>query len=569
MPVAQRTAATLISGKHRTELVADATLGAGNFLHRITASSGRVLDQPIVWTDRPWQSPWGDRYEHFSLLELKRASDWYAGWYYRLGVRPRDPVAVFTHSAVDLLASYVALTGLGAIAVLINGSLPPEIVADYVRRIGVAGFVTDAERYGAILPLVKKDSFFVRSITPLPASEAGELPPWYPYAHAERDPVLITHSSGTTGIPKAVLMQHQNFFFAVRYRLGMPVPTGSERILSALPGSHNSAITMGMFALLNGIPIKLMSTQSVDAVLVEIAKFKPSLVAGFSKTFSDLSEKDLSAHDLSSIQMWWNSGDAAHESYIRKLLAVGSHYEVDREGTRLVPGSAFTDGLGSSEMGHSLFYNVHRPGKARFGRCVGQPFKFVEAVVLSEEGQQLPPFQVGRLGVKSPTLTSGYWNDSLLTWRSHLAGYWLTGDLVYRDEEGWFYHVDRTTDAIQTEAGMVYSLQVEELLMAASPELVDCTVIGVPSEDTARTEACAFLQLRAEDVIDPAEWLRRVNQTLSQHKLLPLAKVVQVHKGELPVGVTGKVKKRELRARCQEFLARAKQPARPATAATA
>ncbi|MFL5345029.1 MAG: class I adenylate-forming enzyme family protein [Hyalangium sp.] len=569
MTVRQRSASTLISGKHRAELVADPTLGAGNFFHRIATSPDRVVDQPIVWTDRPWHSPWGDTYEQFSLLELKRVSDWYAGWYSRLGVRPRDPVAVFTHSAVDLLASYVALTGLGAIAVLINGSLPPEIVADYVRRIGVTGFVTDGERYDAIRPLVEKDGFFLRSIHPLPAHEGGEPPRGYPYVHTEKDPVLITHSSGTTGVPKAVLMQHGNFFHAVRYRLGMPVPYGSERILSSLPGSHNSAITMCMFALLHGIPIKLMSTQHADAVLREIETFKPSLVAGFSKTFADLSEKELSAYDLSSMRMWWNSGDAAHESYIRKLLAVGSHPTVDREGTRLVPGSAFTDGLGSSEMGHSLFYNVHRTETARFGRCVGQPFKFVEAVVLSEEGQPLPPLQVGRLGVKSPTITSGYWNDSLLTWRSHLAGYWLTGDLVYRDEEGWFYHVDRLTDAIQTEAGMVYSLQVEELLMAAHPELVDCTVIGVPSEDKARTEAYAFLQMRTEDAVDPAEWLRRVNGTLSQRKLLPLAKVIQVHKGELPVGVTGKVKKRELRARCQEFLARARPPTRPAVAATA
>jgi hypothetical protein len=53
MPVGQRNAATLISGKHRAELVADPTLGAGNFLHRIVASADRVLDQPIVWTDRP------------------------------------------------------------------------------------------------------------------------------------------------------------------------------------------------------------------------------------------------------------------------------------------------------------------------------------------------------------------------------------------------------------------------------------------------------------------------------------------------------------------------------------
>lgn len=559
----------MVSGAHRARLAADAALGAGNFLHRIVASADRVLDQPVVWVDRPWHSPWGERYEQFSLLELKRVADWYAGWYFRLGVRPRDPVAVYSHSAIDLLASYVALTGLGAIAVLVNGSLPPEVVAEYVRRIGVVGVVTDDQRIAEIRRFFPDDGCFVRSFTVLPASEGGELPAWYPFAHAERDPILITHSSGTTGVPKAVLMQHQNFFFAVRYRLGMPVPDGSDRILSALPGAHNSAITMCMFALLNGIPIHLMSAQDADSVLAAIQRFRPHLVAGFSKTFADLADRDLAAHDLSCVRMWWNSGDAAHEGYVRKLISVGTHHAIDRNGIHLAPGSAFTDGLGSSEMGHSLFYNVHRPGTARFGRCVGQPFKFVEAAVLSDDGRELPPLQVGRLGVKSPTVTSGYWNDSLLTWRSQLAGYWLTGDLVYRDADGWFYHMDRVTDAIPTEAGTMYSVQVEELAMSKHPELAECTVIGVPSADGARTEACAFVELRsgAHGAADATAWLSQLNETLGGHQLPPLARVVAVGRGELPIGVTGKVKKRELRARSHEFLARSQaRPAAPAPA---
>ena len=64
--------------------------------------------------------------------------------------------------------------------------------------------------------------------------------------------------------------------------------------------------------------------------------------------------------------------------------------------------------------------------------------------------------------MRAPTITPGYWNDSLLTVRSRLAGYWLTGDLVYRDGNGELFHVDRVPDAIKTRSGMVYSLVVEE-----------------------------------------------------------------------------------------------------------
>jgi len=549
---------TLISPRQRAKLAADLSIGAGNFLHKLVSTADRALDAPLVWLDRAWTSPDGERFEHFSAQQLKRLADWYAGFYHALGVRPRDPVAVYTHSAIDLLLSYAALTGLGAIPVLINGGLPPEIVAGYVRRAEVVGLVTDEPRAAALRPLLvggPSEIRFVRALEAIRGGERSDLPEWYPYEHAAHDPVLITHSSGTTGFPKAVLMQHQNFFSAIRYRMGMSVPEASKRILSALPGSHNSAITMAMFALLGGIPIALISTQNATAVLQEIERFKPTLVAGFSKTFTEMSEENLGAFELSSVQMWWNSGDAVHETHVRKLMAVGNHIRVGIGGVEVRPGSAFTDCLGSSEMGHSLFYNTHQPGEARFSRCIGRPFGFVEAAVLSETGAPLPPHQVGRLGVRSPTLSTGYWNDSALTWRSHLAGYWLTGDLVYRDDDGCFYHVDRLSDAIRTDEGVIYSLQVEELLMAKHPAIADCTVIGVPSVDGRRTEAWAFLEMRrdAADGAEAADWLHRANATLREHDLLPVARVVHVRHGELPTGVTGKVKKRELRERWREF----------------
>jgi len=101
------------------------------------------------------------------------------------------------------------------------------------------------------------------------------------------------------------------------------------------------------------------------------------------------------------------------------------------------------------------------------------------AAVLDDDGRELAAGVAGRLGVRTPTVTLGYWNDSNLTMKSSLSGYWLTGDVVRRDEAGRFYHLDRVPDVIHTANGAVYSLPMEEAILAGSPQVCDCAVFAV------------------------------------------------------------------------------------------
>jgi acyl-CoA synthetase (AMP-forming)/AMP-acid ligase II len=169
---------------------------------------------------------------------------------------------------------------------------------------------------------------------------------------------------------------------------------------------------------------------------------------------------------------------------------------------------------------------------------------------------------VGRLGVKSPTLTPGYWNDSITWHRLRLGGYWLTGDLAYQDAEGNFYHLDRAPDAIRTRDGIVFSTRTEELLLANLPELVDCTVTAIV-EDGVRAdwdgdgvgEAYALLQFaEAEEPADLTAW---VNEVLARHGFPPVTRALRMDYTDVSVGVTGKVLKRVMRERARELVARA------------
>src|SRR5256886_9908007 len=231
-----------------------------------------------------------------------------------------------------------------------------------------------------------------------------------------------------------------------------------------------------------------LSDQDGQYVLDAIERWRPASVFGFAVTWSGLARFDLSKHDLDSVRMWFNTGDCAHEPHIRKLVAAGSRETVTRDGVVRVPGSVFIDGLGSSEVGHSMFYIHHTNDSERYGRCIGRPYGFVTATVLNADGDELPPGQVGYLGLKAPSLSPGYWNDSVTTYRFKLNGWSLYGDLVYRNEDGDYFHMDRAPDSVELPDGSrLFTALSEERVLAALPEVLDCTAGIVSGNGVVRT----------------------------------------------------------------------------------
>jgi acyl-CoA synthetase (AMP-forming)/AMP-acid ligase II len=182
---------------------------------------------------------------------------------------------------------------------------------------------------------------------------------------------------------------------------------------------------------------------------------------------------------------------------------------------------------------------------------------WVEAAVLDPDGEPVGQCVVGRLGVRSPSVTSGYWNDSVSTNKSRLRGYWLTGDLVYRDHLGCYYHVDRVPDAIRTPGGPLYSLQTEELLLKHCSEIADCTVVGVADSrgDRSIQMPIAVMVPRCGADIDATKLLEKINDRQMALGRPPLSRIHLAEQDEIPLGVTGKVLKWHLREKLTAFAA--------------
>ncbi|MEV4555503.1 class I adenylate-forming enzyme family protein [Kitasatospora sp. NPDC049285] len=525
----------------RAVLSADPSVGAGNVL-TTRVEQGLGLDSPTLTFDTAVD-------EHpalttLTLRQLDRAVRARAAALHALGVRRRDPVAVQASAAADQVLAFLALTRLGAIPALLNPALDADTSARYLRRLNAAGLLADTAHAKA---LADQDfgTTLLADTAELGAGDPESAPA--PYRHWPTDPVAITHSSGTTGLPKAVLHSHDSLYAAIRHRLLLPRPQGIDRVLSALPAPHAATLIAVNLALSFDSQLHLISSQSGGEVLNAIERWQPQSVYGFATTWADLARHDLARRDLASVGLWWNTGDCAHEAHIRRLVAQGSRETATREGRVRTAGSVFIDGLGSSEMGHSHFFITHTVDSERYGRCVGRPHAFVDCAVLDPDGNELGPGEVGELGTRSPTLSLGYWNDSVTTHRTRVRGYFLTGDLMYRDEDGYYYHVDRAVDTVELTGGRrLHTAASEERVLTACPEVLDCTVVAFRDGDTVVADVLLQLDPAADQERDRTA---EVLAALEPHVAEVVRSVQPVADESIPVGPTGKVRKVLLRRR--------------------
>jgi long-chain acyl-CoA synthetase len=557
---------TYRSIQQRLRLALHPRLGAGNFFWHAWAVAGD-RERPIVYhpdtADPHWDS---NEIDGLSLSDLRSSVLGHAHWYRERGIGPGDRVGVYTRDGLLTFVDHIAITSLGAVAVHANPKLPAETAADYFERAQPSILTGDSERVAAA-NAARLDGASARP--PLVAdarmldAEASAPPdqmPDHPFRHAGSDLVMLCHSSGTTGRPKATMFGHRSFFIGKRERLFSFPSLRSDRLLTALPHSHSAGISYLMLTVLLGIPTFVLDDTSGPAVARAMNRFLPTTVIGFPSTLADLPTGDLSPEAARTVHTWMGMGDASHERHIRPLLEIGRRRT--RDGW--IDGSRYLDGLGSSEMGMVLFSTVHTPESSRYGRTIGRPSRVVrQAAALDESGRELGPGQAGLLGVRTPSVTPGYWADPELTERSRLAGYWLTGDIASRDADGTWHHLDRTPDVIRSASGPIYSLPIEEVVLLATGA-ADAAVIAADDSRRVGSVPIAVVRFRNGPPAAAAALLRRCNDQLGaagQERLRAL--VVAAGPDDFPVGVTGKALKRELRERHHALLS---SPDRPGVA---
>jgi acyl-coenzyme A synthetase/AMP-(fatty) acid ligase len=525
-------------------LANDPEFGAGNLLSSAIAVNPRP-DAAFVHSVRPLLNAAGEPQHDFSLLQLDALAQSWSAWYWEQGVRPRDRVAVQLDDSFAYSLHFFALSQLGAIPVLVNSNMPGPTALRLMARTAPVGLFTDRthlERLGpeaSALPGLR----WTQLAEDMPVLGAQRLPDHARFRHAAEDPVSILHSSGTTGDPKPIIQTHLQSVAGPRWRLLNFVEEPDSLMLAAQPQSHVGAISYTMYALAAGSPLVALYDPSGADMLSALRTYRPTAVLAFAHAYGELAALELAPEAIGSVLRWITMGDAIHEAHIQDILKA---VEAGRaEGS---PSAGFYDRFGSTELGWGLFHRHKTASAQRIGRSIGTPDSLATAAVLRENGTHADVGEIGWLGVRSPTVTKGYWNDSDTTYRSELAGYWLPGDLAYQDSEGAFFQVDRAVDVIRTASGPGYSVLMEELLLMEVPEIQDVTVVAGRYTESDETSVPVVVAVPEGQAGEPAKLLTRINEVLAEagHPEAALVEVA-LEEGDFPLGATGKVLKRQLR----------------------
>jgi fatty-acyl-CoA synthase len=232
---------------------------------------------------------------------------------------------------------------------------------------------------------------------------------------------------------------------------------------------------------------------------------------------------------------------AADLSHVRWLISGGAPlplYIIEAYQRR---GVAFKQGYGLTEVGVNCFAMTVEESVRKKG-SIGKPMMFTEARAAGEDGSEVSAGEVGELWLRGPHVCSGYWNNPEATAAAlDPDGWFHTGDLARRDEEGFFYIAGRKKDMLISGGVNVYPAEIEaELLL--HPGVKDAALVGVPDETWGEV-GVAFVVSRAEPAPSGDELSAFLSQKLAKYKL-PRR---WVFVGELPRTPYGKVLKGELR----------------------
>jgi long-chain acyl-CoA synthetase len=349
------------------------------------------------------------------------------------------------------------------------------------------------------------------------------------------DVALLQYTGGTTGLPKGAMLSHGNLTSAVSiYDVWSSKERAErnaiERVICVLPLFHIYALTVILLRSIGrGDLISLHQRFDVEAVMRDIEVKRASAFPGVPTMWIAIANlPDLESRDLSSL-MSCGSGGAPLPVEIAKIFE-------RKTNMKLKSGWGMTETC-SPGTGHPV-EGPDKPGS--IGLML--PGIEMDVVALDNPTRVLPVGEVGEIRIKGPNVTRGYWNRPAETAEAFVGDRFLTGDIGYLDQDGYFYLVDRKKDMIISGGFNVYPQMIEQAIYE-HPSVQEVIVIGIP--DDYRGEAAkAFVKLKTGAVPFTLDELRGfLAGKLGKHELPAALDFVE----DLPRTAVGKLSRHELR----------------------
>ena len=469
-----------------------------------------------------------------SYGELDRAARGVATSLLARGVSPGDKVALLVPNVPEFTIAYFGILYAGATVVPINVlAAAPEVtyfLEDSGARLLIVHPLFEAPgREGAAPPGVSvllavpgeaEDTIGAMAL----ADPIDELHPTSP-----QDTAVVLYTSGTTGKPKGAELTHSNLLMncAVVVPNMMPRVEGGHRALATLPLFHSfgqTVIQNGMIA--TGGSFTLLARFTPEAAFELIERDRLTLFAGVpTMYFALLHHRGDRVHDVSSLKGCMTGGAPMP---VEVMNAFEEKFNV-----------SIQEGFGLSETSPIASFNTL--DKPRKTGSIGYPVWGVEMCIVDEDDHRLPEGERGEICIRGHNIMKGYLNRPDATKETLKNGWFHSGDIGYRDEDGCYFIVDRKKDMILRGGFNVYPREVEEVLYEHE-EVVEAAVIGIPHESHGE-EVKAVVALSPGAKATPDDLRAFCKDRLAAYKYPRIVEIIP----ELPKGPTGKILKRELR----------------------
>lgn len=407
------------------------------------------------------------------------------------GLKKSDKVAIYLPNCPEYIYSYLALFSLGATVVPLDYMLTEDelvsclthceaklLIAKEKERLSLENLKNRVPGLEEIIVLEQNKTNF-KTFQKVLAS-GRPLPP-QDIKIEEKDPALIMYTSGTTGSPKGILLNYRHLDGSPKAMEYFVDLSEKDVKLCCLPLSHSAGLVYIQNCICYGITLILMERFQPLEFLKNIQKYKVTcfhLVP--SMYYAILHLKEFESFDLSSLRWLVVFGAPSDSHSLRRFQ-------------QYCPQAHLLNGWGLTE---TCPPNTVIPLGSKKIESVGKPAPWVEVKIVGEEDNELPQGEVGEIVIRGWVVMEGYYKDQKTTAEVIKNGWFHTGDLGRFDEEGFIYIVGRKKDMIKVSGEIVYSLEVENVLLK-HPAIREAAVAGMP--DTLRGEIVkAFVVLKKD-----------------------------------------------------------------------
>jgi long-chain acyl-CoA synthetase len=513
------------------------------------------------------RNPDGDIIRYFggriTARELDELSDAFAVALLEEGLSAGDRVALYLQNVPQFVIGLLATWKAGGVVVPVNPmnrareldavlrdsgarvlvclqSLYRDVAAGVVPGTDVTTVVTTSElEYRA-----RDDPRVFAGIEPLECAGTqdmaelierfrGQAPG--PVSFTAADSACLTYTSGTTGPPKGAMNTHGNVVFnSQAYRQWCRLGP-DDVVLGVAPLFHITGLIAGVtLALLLGVPLVLTYRFEPSVGIDTIREERPTFTVGSITVFIALMNAPNAEPDaLASLTKIWSGGAPIPPSTVKAFQAQFGQYIHNVYG--------LTE---TTSPSHGVPSGATAPvDEASGALSVGVPVFNTVVRIVGDDGQDLPAGQVGEIVTSGPMVVPGYWHKPEETEHALPGGALHTGDVGYMDADGWFYIVDRKKDQINAGGYKVWPREVEDVLYQHE-SVREAAVVGVP--DAYRGETVkAFVSLRPGKTATAEELIGFCRSQMAAYKYPRQIEFLD----ELPKTVSGKLLRRELRAR--------------------